>query len=129
MFAPTGGIGTNIMGGQTTGSEMFDSCDFERESEEYGESEMDKQSLPDDMEADNSTITLHDVSEVDMTDQSECDVVSKVPVEPEIVVIKASKPVCKVLTDPSQVFKNTPLSKMSEMTPKCTKITSTNSPK
>ena len=45
MCAPTGAIGSNIMGGQTTGSEMLDSCDFERDSEEYDESEIDERSL------------------------------------------------------------------------------------
>ena len=98
---------------------MLDSCDYERESDEYDESEIDERSLLGDMEADTSTITLHDVSDVDMTDQSECEVVAQVPVEPEIVVIRASKPVCKMLTDEAQVLKNTPAAKMSSFPPPC----------
>ena len=69
---------------------MLDSCDFECES---------------------------DVSDVDMTDQSECEIVAQVPAEPDIIVIRASKPVCKMLTDEAQVLKNTPPSKMSNLPP------------
>ena len=110
------------MGGQTTGSEMLDSCDFEHESDEYDESEVDERSLLGDMKADTSSITLPNVSDVNKTDQSECEIVAQVPAEPDIIVIRASKPVCKMLTDEAQVLKNTPTSKMSSPPPPPVKL-------
>ena len=64
MFLPGGALGLDLKGGQTSGSEILDSCDFECEFE----CELDEQSLLDvDMDED---FNPHDVSDVEMDDQS-----------------------------------------------------------
>ena len=80
MYAPGGALGLDLKGGRTIGSEMLDSCDFECE---FDESELDERSLLDeDMDEDTSSITLHDVSGVNLTDQSECELVAEVQADP-----------------------------------------------
>ena len=84
---------------------------------------MDERSLlDDDMDEDTSSITLHDVSDVNMTDQSECEIVAEVPADPECIVIRASRPIIiyppEIKTE-SNALKKTPSVSLSNLPPPC----------